>query len=37
MMRPENLFMARIGSEVSEDTQQRFKWVRFNMDGSFTG
>jgi acetoin utilization protein AcuA len=33
MMRPENLFMARIGSEVGEDTRLRFKRVRFNMDG----
>lgn len=32
MMRPENLFMARIGAEVSEETQRRFKLVRFDMD-----
>ncbi len=33
MMRPENLFMARIGSEVGDDRKLRFKRVRFNMDG----
>ena len=32
MMRPENLFMARIGGNLSEDTRYRFKQVRFNMD-----
>lgn len=32
MMRPENLFMARIGADVSEDIKKKFKYVRFNMD-----
>lgn len=32
LMRPENLFMARIGAEVPEEIRKRFKWVRFNMD-----
>ena len=32
MMRPENLFMARIGVEVSEEIRQRFKRIRFNID-----
>jgi len=32
MMHPENLFMARIGANISEATVRRFKMVRFNMD-----
>jgi len=32
MMRPENLFMARIGAEISEAVQKRFKQVRFDLD-----
>ena len=32
MMRPENLFMARIGNYISESIQQRFKQVRFDFD-----
>ncbi len=32
MMRPENLFMARIGADISNELQTRFKLVRFNMD-----
>ena len=32
MMRPENLFMARIGANISEDMQKRFKMVRFDLD-----
>ena len=32
MMRPENLFMARIGANISEDIQKRFKLVRFDLD-----
>jgi len=32
MMHPENLFMARIGANISEETVRRFKMVRFNMD-----
>ena len=32
MMRPENLFMARIGDGVSEKMVNCFKLVRFNMD-----
>ena len=31
MMRPENLFMARIGANLSEDIRKRFKLVRFNL------
>ena len=32
MMRPENLFMARIGANISEDIRKRFKLVRFNLN-----
>jgi acetoin utilization protein AcuA len=32
MLRPENLFMARVGGNISEKVQKRFKWVRFGMD-----
>lgn len=32
MMRPENLFMARVGSAVSGHLQKRFKLVRFGID-----
>ncbi|MCF7982493.1 MAG: hypothetical protein K9K86_10945, partial [Pseudomonadales bacterium] len=32
MMRPENLFMARIGAHVSEEIQKKFKQVRFDLD-----
>jgi acetoin utilization protein AcuA len=32
MLRPENLFMARIGNQVSPETAKRFKMVRFNLD-----
>ncbi len=32
MMRPENLFMARIGENIPEETQKRFKMVCFNLD-----
>jgi len=31
MLRPENLFMARVGNAVSRDTVDRFKLVRFNL------
>ena len=31
MMHPENLFLARIGKNVSEETQKRFKLARFNL------
>ncbi len=31
MLRPENLFMARIGAGVPEETVQRFKLARFNL------
>jgi acetoin utilization protein AcuA len=31
MMRPENLFMARIGAEISPEVEKRFKLVRFNL------
>jgi len=32
MMRPENLFMARIGANISASIQKRFKQVRFDLD-----
>ena len=32
LLRPENLFMARIGKHVSEDIEKRFKLIRFNLD-----
>jgi acetoin utilization protein AcuA len=32
VLRPENLFMARIGKNISEANQKRFKQVRFNLD-----
>jgi acetoin utilization protein AcuA len=32
MMRPENLFMARIGANISDAVQKRFKMVRFNLE-----
>jgi acetoin utilization protein AcuA len=32
MLRPENLFMARIGEHVSETTRKRLKMVRFNIE-----
>jgi acetoin utilization protein AcuA len=30
-LRPENIFMARIGQNVSKEIQNRFKWLRFGM------
>ncbi len=30
-LRPENIFMARIGERVSKDVQNQFKWLRFGM------
>ena len=30
-LKPENLFMARIGKAVSEDIRTRFKWLRFGV------
>jgi acetoin utilization protein AcuA len=32
LMRPENLFMARIGANISKELQRRFKMVRFDID-----
>ncbi len=32
MLRPENLFMARIGENISESVRRRFKMLRFNID-----
>lgn len=32
MLRPENLFMARIGADMPEDVQRRFKLVRFGLE-----
>ncbi len=31
-LRPENIFMARVGASVSDDLQHRFKWLRFGLD-----
>lgn len=31
MMRPENLFMARIGEDIGPEIEKRFKMVRFNL------
>ena len=31
-LRPENLFMARVGADVPEAVQKRFKWARFGLD-----
>jgi acetoin utilization protein AcuA len=31
-LRPENLFMSRIGSQVSAERQQQFKWLRFGIE-----
>ena len=30
-LKPENIFMARIGKNVSKELQNRFKWLRFGM------
>jgi acetoin utilization protein AcuA len=30
-LRPENIFMARIGQNVSKEIQNQFKWLRFGM------
>jgi len=32
MMRPENLFMAKIGADIPEEVVRQFKLVRFDMD-----
>lgn len=32
ILRPENLFMARVGGNISEKVQKRFKWIRFGLD-----
>lgn len=32
MLRPENLFMARVGDSLPEKVRKRFKWVRFGLD-----
>jgi len=32
MLRPENLFMARIGANISESIRKKFKLVRFNLN-----
>jgi len=31
MLRPENLFMARLGANISEDIKKQFKMARFNL------
>ena len=31
-LKPENLFMGRIGKSVDERTEQAFKWLRFGME-----
>ncbi len=30
-LKPENIFMGRIGRNISAETQNRFKWLRFGM------
>jgi acetoin utilization protein AcuA len=30
-LKPENIFMARIGEKVSKEVQNQFKWLRFGM------
>jgi acetoin utilization protein AcuA len=30
-LKPENIFMARIGGNVSKEVQNQFKWLRFGM------
>jgi acetoin utilization protein AcuA len=30
-LRPENIFMARIGKRVPKEVQNQFKWLRFGM------
>jgi acetoin utilization protein AcuA len=30
-LRPENIFMARIGNQVPKEVQNQFKWLRFGM------
>jgi acetoin utilization protein AcuA len=30
-LKPENLFMARIGQRVSPGNQKKFKWLRFGV------
>jgi acetoin utilization protein AcuA len=32
LLKPENVFMARIGAYVSEEGKKRFRWMRFNLD-----
>ena len=32
MLRPENLFMARVGNNISPETRKKFKMVQFNLD-----
>ena len=31
-LKPENIFMGRVGRQVSEADQKRFKWLRFGME-----
>lgn len=33
-LKPENLFMARMGKNISAETETRFKWLRFGVDQS---
>jgi acetoin utilization protein AcuA len=37
MLRPENLFMARIGAHMSEEVQKHFKWIRFGLETPLPG
>ncbi|MCL5019694.1 MAG: N-acetyltransferase, partial [Patescibacteria group bacterium] len=30
-LRPENFFMGRVGSNVTEEVRRKFKWVRFGV------
>jgi acetoin utilization protein AcuA len=33
-LKAENIFMARIGKNITPDLEKKFKWVRFNIDPS---
>ncbi len=33
-LRPENIFMSRLGKNVSKEMQNRFKWLRFGIEPS---
>jgi acetoin utilization protein AcuA len=33
-LKPENVFMARVGNAISKDVQTQFKWLRFGVSPS---